>query len=38
MAKKEERYEVLFRDGSSLEHAGVRQTLVDKETGANYLC
>ena len=48
MAKKEERFEVIFRDGSSLKgnsfspvsvlYDGVRQILVDKETGVNYLC
>ena len=38
MAKKEERFEVIFRDGSGLKDEGVRQILVDKETGVNYLC
>ena len=38
MAKKEERFEVIFRYGSSLKDDGVRQNLVDKETGVNYLC
>ena len=38
MAKKEERFEVIFRDGSQLKDEGVRQILVDKETGVNYLC
>ncbi len=38
MAKKEERFEIIFRDGSSLKDEGVRQILVDKETGVNYLC
>ena len=33
MAKKEERFEVIFRDGSSLKDEGIRQILVDKETG-----
>lgn len=37
-AKKEERFEVIFRDGSSLKDEGIRQILVDKETGVNYLC
>ena len=36
MAKKEERFEVIFRDGSSLKDDGVRQILVDKETGVNF--
>ena len=38
MAKKEERFVVLVRDGSSLKEVGVRQILVDKETGVHYLC
>ena len=38
MAKKEERFEVTFRDGRQLKDEGVRQILVDKETGVNYLC
>ena len=41
MAKKEERFEVTFRDGSWLKwlkDEGIRQILVDKETGVNYLC
>ena len=38
MAKKEERFEVIFRDGSSLKDEGIRQILVDKETRVNYLC
>ena len=33
-----ERFEVIFRDGSQLKDEGVRQILVDKETGINYLC
>ena len=28
MAKKEERFEVIFRDGSSLKDEGIRQILV----------
>ena len=35
MAKKEERFEVTFRDGSVLKDKGIRQILVDKETGVN---
>ena len=38
MAKKEVSFEVIFRDGSSLKDDGVRQILVDKETGVHYLC
>ena len=37
MAKKEERFEVVFQDGSQLKDAGTRQILVDKETGVHYL-
>ena len=37
MAKKEERFEVVFQDGSQLKDSGVRQILVDKETGVHYL-
>lgn len=37
MAKKDERFEVIFRDGSQLREEGVRQILVDKQTGVNYL-
>ena len=37
MAKKEERFKVVFADGSQLKDAGVRQILVDHETGVNYL-
>jgi hypothetical protein len=35
--KKEERFEVIYKDGSELKNEGVRQILVDKETGVNYL-
>jgi len=38
LLEKEERFEVIFRDGSSLKDEGIRQILVDKETGVNYLC
>lgn len=37
MTKKEERFEVVFADGSQLKDSGYRQILVDKETGINYL-
>ena len=37
MAKKEERFEVVYKDGSELKNSGVRQIIVDKETGVNYL-
>ena len=37
MGKKEERFEVVYSDGSQIKDAGIRQILVDKETGVNYL-
>ena len=37
MGKKEERFEVVFTDGSLLKDSGVRQIIVDGETGVNYL-
>ena len=37
MAKKEERFEVVFTEGSQLKDAGVSLILVDRETGVNYL-
>lgn len=37
MGKKGERFEVVFTDGGSLKESGIRQILVDKETGVNYL-
>lgn len=37
MAKKENRFEVIFKDGSQLGNEGYRQIIVDKETGVNYL-
>ena len=37
MGKKEERFEVVFTDGSSIKNSGMRQILVDRETGVNYL-
>jgi len=36
MARRD-RFEVIYRDGSELRNGGVRQILVDKETGVNYL-
>ena len=35
--KKEKRFEVIYKDGSELEDGGVRQILVDRATGVNYL-
>ena len=37
MAKKQSRFEVIFKDGSQLADEGYRQILIDKETGVNYL-
>ena len=37
MAKKENRFEVIFKDGSEIKEEGVRQILVDRETGVHYL-
>lgn len=37
MAKKEDRFEVIYKEGSQLLNSGVRQILVDKKTGVNYL-
>lgn len=34
---KSEGFEVVFKDGSQIKDEGVRQILVDKETGVNYL-
>ncbi len=35
--KKDTRFEVVLTEGTGLNAAGVRQILVDKETGVNYL-
>lgn len=37
MAKKEKRVKVVFKDGSEMKEEGVRQILVDTETGVHYL-
>ena len=37
MGKKEERFEVVFTDGSQKKDSGMRQILVAGETGVNYL-
>ena len=34
---KTQRFEVVYKDGSQIKDEGVRQILVDKETGVNYL-
>lgn len=35
--KKEDRFEVVLREGAQLKDEGMRQILVDRETGVNYL-
>ena len=37
MAKKDNRFEVVYTEGSQISDEGQRQILVDKETGINYL-
>ncbi|HBB44559.1 MAG TPA: hypothetical protein DCZ34_00335 [Clostridiales bacterium] len=37
MKKKENRFEVVYKDGSYFKNSGVRQILVDTKTGVNYL-
>ncbi len=37
MAKKENRFKVIFSDGSQIKDEGSRQILVDLETGVHYL-
>ena len=37
MSKTESRFEVIHKEGSQFKDSGVRQILVDKETGVNYL-
>ena len=37
MAKKDVRFEVVYKDGGQLREDGIRQILVDQETGVNYL-
>lgn len=35
--KQGDRFEVIYKDGSQIRDEGVRQILVDKETGVHYL-
>ena len=35
MAKKENRFEVVYKDGAQLKDDGVRQIIVDTETGVS---
>ena len=37
MSKNENRFKILYKDGSQLQDEGRRQILVDTETGVNYL-
>ncbi len=36
MSKEENRFEVIFKEGSQIKDEGMRQIVVDKETGVNY--
>lgn len=37
MAKKDNRFEVVYKEGSQISDEGQRQIFVDKQTGVNYL-
>ena len=37
MAKKDNRFEVVYKEGSQISDEGQRQILIDKQTGVNYL-
>lgn len=37
-AKKDNRFVVVHKEGSTWKNEGIRQLLVDKETGVTYLC
>ncbi len=37
MSKKENRFKAILKEGASLSDEGIRQILVDTETGVNYL-
>lgn len=37
MANKDERFVTVYSDGSQIKDGGMRQILVDRETGVNYL-
>ena len=37
MTKKDNRFEVVYKEGSQISDEGQRQILVDKQTGVNYL-
>ena len=37
MSKNENRFKIIYKDGSAVKTEGLRQILVDTETGVNYL-
>jgi hypothetical protein len=37
MSKKEKRFEVIEKEGNSLDDDALKQIIVDKQTGVNYL-
>ncbi len=37
MSKEDNRFEIIHKEGSSATTKGLKQILVDKETGVNYL-
>ena len=37
MAKSPERFIVVYKEGSQLKDSGLKQIMIDKETGVNYL-
>lgn len=37
MDSNEKRFKVIYKDGTAIKNEGLRQILVDKETGVNYL-
>ena len=37
MVKKDNRFEVVYKEGSQISDEGQRQILMDKQTGVNYL-
>lgn len=37
MARQEERFETVYKEGTQMKEEGIRQILVDNETGVHYL-
>lgn len=37
MNKREDRFEIVFTEGSQMKESGMKQILVDRETGVHYL-